>query len=136
VLDFNSLNVFAVLVAALVSTMLGGLWYSPVLFGPAWLAEIGKSADDLGPAGAAIAGSAFSCLVAATAVDLLCAATGTAGLIPGATLGLVLGLGIVAMTMLSDALFSGWSPKLYLIQLGYRATYLVIMGAICGVWRA
>ena len=40
------------------------------------------------------------------------------------------------MTTLSDALFSHWSPKLYLIRLGYRATYLGLTGAICGVWRA
>jgi hypothetical protein len=46
----------------------------------------------------------------------------------------LLGLGIVAMTMLSDALFSGWGTRLYLIQVSYRALYLVVMGAICGAW--
>jgi hypothetical protein len=45
-------------------------------------------------------------------------------------------VGIVGMTMLSDSLFSGWGWPLYLIQVGYRATYLVLMGAICGGWRA
>jgi hypothetical protein len=53
-----------------------------------------------------------------------------------AGLGALLGLGVVAMTMLSDALFSGWTAKLYAIQLGYRATYLVLMGAVCGGWPA
>ena len=52
----------------------------------------------------------------------------------GIGMGLLLGLGIVAMAMLSDALFSGWSARLYAIQAGYRATYLVLMGAICGSW--
>ena len=36
------------------------------------------------------------------------------------------------MTMLSDALFSAWSLKLYLIQVGYRAIYIVLIGAIEG----
>ena len=47
-----------------------------------------------------------------------------------------LGFGVVAMTMLSDSLFSGWGWRLYGIQVGYRATYLVLMGAICGGWSA
>jgi len=56
-----------------------------------------------------------------------------AGVVSGA-LGALLGLGVVAMTMLSDSLFSGWGWKLYFIQMSYRATYLVLMGAICGGW--
>jgi hypothetical protein len=45
---------------------------------------------------------------AAIAVDALVIATGTVGAAAGAGLGALLGLGVVAMTMLSDALFSGW----------------------------
>ena len=69
-------------------------------------------------------------------VEFLVAATGSASLLAGAGVGLVLGVGIVAMTMLSDSLFSGWGWPLYFIQVGYRATYLVLMGAVCGAWRA
>jgi hypothetical protein len=39
------------------------------------------------------------------------------------------GLGVVAMTMLFDALFSGWTARLSAIHLGHRATYLLIMGS-------
>ena len=64
------------------------------------------------------------------------AATGASTALAGAAIGLILGLGVVAMTMLSDSLFSGWGWRLYLIQVGYRAGYLVLMGAICGGWSA
>ena len=129
------MNPAAILVAALVSAALGAAWYAPPVLGRAWLAALGKSEAELGPQGPALLGSVVSCLVAATAVDFLLAATGTQGLVGGVGVGLVLGLGMVAMTMLSDSLFSGWGWRLYFIQMGYRAIYLVLMGAICGAWR-
>ena len=36
-MDFSKINYFAVLVAALSTFVLGGLWYSPLLFGKAWM---------------------------------------------------------------------------------------------------
>ena len=131
-----ALNPAAILVAAFVSAALGAVWYSPPVLGRAWLAALGKTEAELGPQAPAILGSVVSCLVAATTVDFLLAATGTATLLGGAGLGLVLGLGVVAMTMLSDSLFSGWGWRLYFIQMSYRAGYLVLMGAICGAWRS
>jgi hypothetical protein len=130
--DLSSLNPLAILAAAAISAALGAAWYSPLLFGPAWMKALGKTQDQLGPMGAAMAGSVFSCLVAATAVDALLAATGAASLAAGIGMGALLGFGVVAMT----TLFSGWGWPLYFIQMSYRATYLVLMGAICGVWRA
>ena len=35
------MNVWAVLLAAVSSFLLGGLWYSPVMFGGAWVRENG-----------------------------------------------------------------------------------------------
>ena len=40
-------NIWAVLVAALASFVLGGLWYSPMLFGKAWQRETGLSDEKL-----------------------------------------------------------------------------------------
>jgi hypothetical protein len=38
----SAVNIWAVLVAAVSSFALGGLWYSPVLFGKAWNREAGR----------------------------------------------------------------------------------------------
>ncbi len=35
----------AILVATVASFFLGALWYSKVLFGPAWMREVGLSGD-------------------------------------------------------------------------------------------
>ncbi len=133
-MDLGGMDWGAVLVAGILSGGLGAAWYSPALLGNAWMAALGKTADQLGPAGPAMAGSMISCLVAAASIEWLTTAAGVDSLLGGAGLGAVVGLGVVAMTMLSDSLFSGWGWTLYLIQTGYRATYLVITGAICGAW--
>lgn len=131
---FSDFHLFPVLVSTFVASALGALWYSPVLFGQAWLSAIGKTEDELGPAGPAIAGSTASCLVAAFSVEYLVRAAGAFSILKGLTVGALVGLGITAMAMLSDALFSGWGMRLYVIQAGYRVTYLLLMGAICGGW--
>lgn len=38
-------NIFAVLVAALFPTVIGALWYSPILFGKAWMAASGMTEE-------------------------------------------------------------------------------------------
>ncbi|MEM7411210.1 MAG: DUF1761 domain-containing protein [Myxococcota bacterium] len=131
----SGLEPVAIVIGAVVSSALGAAWYSPALFGPAWIRELGLNEEDLAPDAVAMVGSIVSCFVAATAIDFLVGSTGASGWIEGLGVGALVGLGIVAMTMLSDALFSGWSRKLYAIQLGYRALYLVLMGALSGAWR-
>ena len=132
--DLASLDWIAILVCTFVAGGLGAAWYSPVLFGNAWMAELGMGEDDIGPAGREIAGSVFSCFVASLAMATLQEGFGIDGVGPGLAVGATIGLGIVAMTMLSDALFSGWSLRLYAIQTGYRAGYVTLIGAIYGGW--
>src|SRR5690242_19786285 len=44
---FEGINFLAVLVAAVLSFLLGWLWYSPVLFGNAWMAEMGFTKETM-----------------------------------------------------------------------------------------
>ena len=46
-MQLAELNYWAILLAALSSFMLGGLWYSPVLFGKVWLEGCGLTDLDL-----------------------------------------------------------------------------------------
>lgn len=43
----SDINYYAVLVAALLSFAVGGLWYSPLLFGKMWLEEMQLKAEDI-----------------------------------------------------------------------------------------
>ena len=42
-LSLSDVNFLAIAVAAVISTGLGALWYSPLLFGPAWMKALGKT---------------------------------------------------------------------------------------------
>src|SRR6476660_4828867 len=50
-MSFPIVNNVAVLVAGVVIFMLGGLWYSPVLFAKKWMALQGRSAEDMSGGG-------------------------------------------------------------------------------------
>ena len=120
----------------LLSGGLGAAWYSPALFGHAWMAELGKSAEDLEPSPVAMVGSVFSCFVVAVSLALLLWGLGVSTWTGGLGVSALIGFGIVAMTMLSDSLFSEWGWKLYIIQSGYRVLYILLSGAILGGWSA
>ncbi len=134
-LDMVSLNWIAVAVAAVIGMALGALWYSPVLFGNAWLKALGKTEEELSSPGPAMAGGLFASAASAVTMALLIAAAGVTGYAAGAGFGLLCGLGLVATAFLSDSLFCGWGWPLFLIQAGYRVTYLVLMGAVLGGWQ-
>ena len=40
-----SFNIVAVLVSALLAFVIGGLWYSPILFAKAWMREAGLTEE-------------------------------------------------------------------------------------------
>ena len=56
-MNLHTLNIWAVIAAAVSAFLIGGLWYSPVLLGAAWKRANGFTADPpaAGPKGFAIA---------------------------------------------------------------------------------
>lgn len=130
----ENMNLMAILAAAIAGMVIGMIWYSPAVLGNAWIKALDKTRDQLGPPAPAMIGSMISTLVTAFALEFLVIVAGADNFLAGAGLGLVIGLGVVAMTMLSDSLFSGWSWPLYFIQTGYRILAIIVMGAICGAW--
>jgi hypothetical protein len=59
-MDFSHVNYVAVLAAALSSFLIGGLWYSPVLFARAWMREAGLAEDRLREKVGAVFAGAFA----------------------------------------------------------------------------
>ncbi|MEF2246966.1 MULTISPECIES: DUF1761 domain-containing protein [unclassified Paenibacillus] len=50
-LQFGEINYLAVLIATAVTMVLGFLWYSPVLFGNAWVKQIGLNKEEMSSGG-------------------------------------------------------------------------------------
>jgi hypothetical protein len=134
-MDFSTLNHLAVIAAAVSAFVLGGIWYGPV-FGSAWMRENGFSLDSLKQANAAkIYGLSFlwTLLMAYNLALFLND--------PGITLsqavmyGFFAGFGWIAMGVFVIGLFERRSATLMLINGGYMAVALTVMGAILGAWR-
>ena len=128
------INWWAVLVATVLAFVLGGLWYGP-LFGNAWMAALGKTAEDIEPTPAPFIISFFTAGLAAITLAWLVYALGIQGWGSGALLGVVTGIGFIATAMASDSAFCGWGVRLFLIQAGYRVLYSILMGALLGGWQ-
>ena len=130
-----SINVFAVFAAALSMFVIGGLWYSPVLFGRIWLKELGKDETFLASGNRlTIFGLAFF-LALLMAFNLAGFVSGyeswTWGLIGGA----LAGFGWVALSIGMIYLFERRSFRYFMINAGYVVVSFIIMGIILGLWK-
>jgi len=123
------------LAAVLAAYALGAVWYAPPVLGNAWLRALGKRKEELGSPVRAMAIQFLLTLVTATVLALLIVRFGAITWAEGAAIGLIAGVGLVATGLASDYLFSGWSLRLYAIQVAYKLVSLAVMGAILGAWR-
>lgn len=134
-MDISSLNYLVIFVAALSTFLIGGLWYSPLLFAKAWMKENGFSEEDLkGGNMARIFGGAFI-LEFIMAFNLAAFLSDSNDLTWGITAGALAGIGWVAAAMGVTYLFERKSIKLFLINAGYHMIAFILMGAIVGVWK-
>lgn len=132
-MDISTINRFAVLVAALIAFLLGRLWYSPLLFYKAWMAENHFTEEDL-KRGSPVKIYGFSFLwslvmAANLAMYLNDPATDAAW---GATAGFLAGFGWAAMMIFVVGLFERKSTRYLLINGGYATVALTLMGWIIG----
>ncbi len=130
---FHPLAVFA---AAGSMFLLGGLWYSPLLFGKAWMAENGFTEAQVSGFSKArsFGGSAVLSLIMAANLAMFLADAKT-DLMWGMTAGLLAGVGWVATGIAMTALFENRSWKYIAINAGYCMVAFGTMGAILGGWR-
>jgi hypothetical protein len=133
-MDFQ-LNIWAVLVAALSTFLIGGLWYSPALFGKVWMRENGFTEESMKNSNMVkIFGLAFLLAVIA-AVNLAMFMGTESSPTMGAFYGFLAGFGWVATFVGTHYLFERKSFTLFLINAGYSVVALTIMGVIVAVWK-
>jgi hypothetical protein len=134
-MDMSTINWLAVLVAGISAFVLGGVWYSPALFGKAWMSENNFTTEDVKKGNTAkIFGWSFilSLIMAVNLamflgdpeIDL------AMGLVYGALTGLWIFCGLAIV-----ALFEQKSARYIFINGSYLLVALTLMGAIIGVWR-
>ena len=126
----SAFNLPGILVAALAGMFLGALWYSPLLFGKAWMRAIGKTPETLGLPTGPMIGSMIASVLSAVGVSLIFFLIGVDSLDVALGVGMILGLLIIFPALLSDNLFCGWGSRLLLIQSGYRVLSVVLMSLV------
>jgi hypothetical protein len=127
-------NWLAVLVAAVVTFVLGGVWYGP-LFGRVWRAAEGQAEPEPGRQKhpALVYGVSFVLmLVAAMALAV------AIGPVPDVSrsigFGLVVGVGWVATSFGVNYLFAGRRLALFAVDVGYNVVLFALMGLIIGLF--
>ena len=127
-------NFMAVLVAALSSFMLGGLWYSKALFGEAWNRAANANPKEKHGHPAKVFGVSFLfALIAAFVYAWLMPPAASVG--HAATQGLLVGAGVVAASFGINYQFANRGATLWLIDGGYHSAQFLIYGLIIGLWR-
>jgi hypothetical protein len=131
----EGVNYSAVAAAAVSTFVIGGLWYSPLLFQKAWMAANGFSETDLQKGSmAAIFGLAFLfALIMAFNLAMFLNAPDTT-LAWGATAGLLAAIW-VALGIATVALFERRPWSYTAINGGYWLVSFIVMGALIGGWR-
>jgi hypothetical protein len=130
------LNWLAVVAAAVSTFLIGGLWYSKMLFGRAWMSANHFEEADLAKSNMGkIFGLSFlfALMMSANLAAFLAEPKTTAAW--GATAGFLAGFGWVALAIATIALFERRSWKYVLINGGYMTVSFVVMGLIIGAWR-
>lgn len=127
-------NYLAVVAAALSSFILGGIWYSPLLFLEPWNRAMDR--DDTSPRGhpAKVFGLSFVfALVAALAFAIL---LGPAPEVrPAIQFGVTIGLCFVAMCFGINYQFANRPLSALLIDSGYHIGQFVLYAIVLGLWH-
>ena len=127
----------AVLVAAIVKFVIGGVWYMP-LFGKQWraLQGIPENASQAGLGQALVAGAIGDLIMAYILARFVLHYGAASSLGEGILVGFMAWLGFVATIMVGQVYYEKRSWQLVLINGGYQLIGLLVMGAILGIWHA
>ena len=143
-MHYPAINYLAVLVAAIVIFVLGGLWYSPALFAKRWIALQNRTEEEMRAQAVAsnmplMYFAAFVCafIQAWVMAMVIGHMSQVADMSVGhaAIFSALLWLGFAGTTSYATALFSGKPRQLWLIDTMYNLVSFVLAGIILAVWR-
>ena len=132
---FSSLNWWAIIVATVTAFVLGGVWYSPLMFGNVWMKVAGMTEESVKQANMAkIFGGSFV-LILIAAVNLGMFLGPNSDLAFGIAAGAATGIGWVVPAFGVVYLFEQRPTLQWFINGAYWVVTFIIMGAIIGAWH-
>ncbi|MBD3258383.1 DUF1761 family protein [candidate division GN15 bacterium] len=132
-----AINYWAVLVSGVAFTILGALWYSPVLFGNAWMRNIGKTKEQLDQEFSVwkIIGALIGSLITAYGVARLMIWTGGATIGDAILLAILVGVSFMIAPFMVNDLMEGRPTSLTVINVLFNLVGFIIIGVIVGAWQ-
>ena len=136
-LELSHLNIFAIIVAWLISIGVGSFWYSPAGFGKLWSKLSGvdmmKMPKDL--ANKAIASVAVSSLIQVVALAIAVKSFGSDTVLSGLVVGLFLWAGFTAATTVGNNLYSRLSWKFWWLNASFFLVVMPINAILLSIWK-
>ena len=146
-MEMGTINWLAVLVAGISSFVIGGIWYSPGLFGKAWMKDNNFTEEDVrkGNKGKIFGWTFIFSLLMAVNLGMFLSGPPVSATCPadcypkvdigwGAMAGFLSGIWTFCAIAI-HSLFEQKPWRLILINGFYSVVSLILMGAIIGVWR-
>lgn len=130
------INHFAVIVAAFSAFVLGGLWYSPMLFAKGWMKANGfdASINEKGNPAVIFSIAFIMTLILSYTLGFFLAGPETT-MVVGIQMSALSGVGLAVTSLFVIAMFERRPPAYFAINGGYIVLMFVIMGALIGGWR-
>ena len=129
------INLWAVLVAAVISMAVGAVWYSKDIFGRQWAKVTGRKLEDMSGGGSGYGVASIGALIQAYILAHFVQYTGAVTFWDGVVTGFWLWLGFVAVVIAVNMVFEGRSWMLWRINAGYFLVVLLINGGLLAAWR-
>ena len=132
-------NLLAVLVVAIISMIIGALWYSPLLFGNIWMKLMKITKADIEKAkkksmtGNYVA-SFIAVLILSYVLSFVIGFVAFNSIGGSILLSLLLWLGFIATTFLNSVLWENKSVKLYLINILHYLVVFLVAAIIFSIW--
>ncbi len=135
-MDMEQINYLAVVAAATSAFVVGGLWYSPLLFGAAWMRANNFTEEQVnGFSKGRMFGWSFVFLLIMAANLAIFLADDKTDWVWGMMAGVLAGAGWVAAAIGVVGLFENKSWTYICINGGYNVVTFALMGLIIGAWR-
>jgi hypothetical protein len=113
---------------------IGGLWYSPFLFGETWRDSMAFRPEKLTPPGKAWVGATISGLITAYVLSLFIRHTGAITGMDGIKVAFLAWLGFTVPTQFGPVLWENRPFRIFLIHAACMLVTLLMMGFVLASW--
>lgn len=118
------------LICAIAAMVIGMVWYSKPVFGKTWSELSGVDKDDKSGCFLIMIYSMLANMALAVTLYSVALWSNAYGLKSGFFMGVLIGFGIVMISMMMPYIWEKKSPRLFLINAGHQVAVVVVMSSI------